>query len=215
MVEGDKSVQELLASKWNVVSCYHTNAFTPMHHTDKSVIVSDKEMERLSHHQTPQHALAIVEMPNWQKKIPESGVQLYLDGIRDPGNLGTILRIADWYGLTEIWCSEDTAEVFNPKCIDASMGSFLRVKALEENAVSFFKTCKLPSFAAVMNGQNVHEAELPKNAVLVIGNEGKGISAEVLSLLNHPLSIPKFGQAESLNAGVATAVLLDNFFRKA
>lgn len=212
VVEGDKSVQELLASEWNIISWYHTKDFFPHTFPENGVLVSDKEMERLSHHQAPQHALAVVEMPVWTKNIPSEGIQLYLDGIRDPGNLGTILRIADWYGLNEVWCSPDTVDVFNPKTIDASMGSFLRVKLLFDD-VSFFSACKLPAFAAVMDGENVHHSQLPDNAVLVIGNEGQGIKEEILDQVNHRISIPRFGAAESLNAGVATAVLLDNFFR--
>ncbi|HCS20042.1 MAG TPA: RNA methyltransferase [Bacteroidetes bacterium] len=212
VVEGDKSVQELLASDWKVVSWYHTKDFSPHPFPVNGVLVSDKEMERLSHHQAPQHALAVVEMPVWTKNIPSKGIQLYLDGIRDPGNLGTILRIADWYGLEEVWCSPDTVDAFNPKTIDASMGSFLRVK-LHSDDVSFFSTCKLPVYAAVMDGENVHHSKLPDHAVLIVGNEGKGIQSELLDKVQNKISIPRYGKAESLNAGVATAVLLDNFFR--
>lgn len=213
VVEGDKSVQELLASEWNIISWYHTKDFSPHPFPENGVLVSDKEMERMSHHQAPQHALAVVEIPDWPKIIPTQGIHLYLDGIRDPGNLGTILRIADWYGLHEVWCSPDTVDVYNPKTIDASMGSFLRVKVYVEEGAAFFGNCELPAFAAVMDGENVHHSQLPDNAVLVIGNEGQGIKEEVLEQVNHRISIPRFGAAESLNAGVATAVLLDNFFR--
>ncbi|MHB1278688.1 MAG: TrmH family RNA methyltransferase [Bacteroidia bacterium] len=212
VVEGDKSVHELLDSGWNVISWYYTQDFSPSPLPGNGILVSDKEMERMSHHQAPQHALAVVEMPEWPKVIPSKGIQLYLDGIRDPGNLGTILRIADWYGLKEVWCSPDTVDAFNPKSIDASMGSFLRVKLLIDD-LSFFSACKLPAYAAVMDGENVHHSALPNDALLIVGNEGQGIKAEVLEQVKKRISIPRYGAAESLNAGVATAVLLDNFFR--
>lgn len=214
VVEGDKSVQELLNSDWTIVSFYHTRDFSAPFMPENSLLVTDKEMERLSHHQAPQHALAVVEIPLWPKNIPSRGIHLYLDGIRDPGNLGTILRVADWYGLKEVWSSPDTVEAFNPKTIDASMGSFLRVKLHAEEAGTFFTQCKLPAYAAVMEGENIHKSTLPGDAVLIIGNEGKGIQESVLEQVQTRISIPRFGQAESLNAGVATAVLLDNFFRK-
>lgn len=213
VVEGDKAVHELFQSSWKIITCYHTASFNTPNTDIETVLISHKEMERLSHHQAPQNVLAVVEMPIWEQVIPTSGIQLYLDGIRDPGNLGTILRIADWYGLQEVWCSEDTVELFNPKSIDATMGSFLRIKLLIKPAKDFLNACPLPAFAAVMDGENVHEAKLPKDAVLVIGNEGKGIQEEVLKLISNKISIPRFGGAESLNAGVATAVLMDNFFR--
>lgn len=214
VVEGDKSVQELLASDWSVFAWYHTRDFSAASMPENGMLVSDKEMERMSHHQAPQHALAIVEIPEWTESLPTKGVHLYLDGIRDPGNLGTIIRIADWYGLNELWCSPDTAEVYNPKCIDACMGSFLRVKVLVEEAEPFLRACTLPFYASVMDGENIHSARLPKDAVLIIGNEGKGIQGTVLDLVKNRVSIPRLGGAESLNAGVATAVLLDNFFRQ-
>ena len=213
MVEGDKAVHELFQSSWKIITCYYIDGFDVPKTVVECVLVNNKEMERLSHHPTPQRALAVVEIPTWDAKIPTSGIQLYLDGIRDPGNLGTILRIADWYGLKQVWCSEDTVELYNPKSIDATMGSFLRVKLLIKPAQEFFNACTLPAYAAVMDGENVHQAQLPDNAVLVIGNEGKGIQEEVLTLVTNKISIPRLGRAESLNAGVVTAVLMDNFFR--
>lgn len=214
VVEGDKAVHELFHSSWKIVTCYHTEAFSVPKKGLETVLVSEKEMERLSHHQAPQNALAVVEIPQWPVNIPQSGIQLYLDGIRDPGNLGTIIRIADWYGLEEVWCSEDTVELFNPKSINATMGSFLRVRLMVKPAIEFLNACGLPAYAAVMDGENIHQAELPTDALLVIGNEGQGISKETLALIYKRISIPRLGQAESLNAGVAAAVLMDNFFRK-
>lgn len=214
VVEGDKAVHELFQSSWKIFTCYHTEDFSIPKKGVETVQVSQKEMERLSHHQAPQNALAVVEIPHWPLKIPQSGVQLYLDGIRDPGNLGTIIRIADWYGLEEVWCSEDTVELYNPKSINATMGSFLRVRLMVKPAIEFLNECPLPAYAAVMDGENIHQAKLPEDALLVIGNEGQGISEETLGLIDQRISIPRLGQAESLNAGVATAVLIDNFFRK-
>lgn len=213
VVEGDKAVQELLHSDWKVLTCYYRGDFNPTGKAERFVTVNGKEMERLSHHQSPQQALAVVEMMEGQMPASFTGLQLYLDGIRDPGNLGTIIRIADWYGLNHIWCSEDTVDVYNPKCIDASMGSFLRVKVIVRNANQLLEESGVPSYAAIMNGENIHRSELPEDALLFIGNEGKGLSPDLIRGIQHPISIPRFGQAESLNAAIATAVLLDNFKR--
>ena len=203
----------MLDSGWPYHRLYHTDDFAFVPVPDKATRISMKEMERLSHHQSPQNALIVATIPQSESVIPHSGLQLYLDGIRDPGNLGTILRIADWYGLDQVWCSEDTVEVFNPKCIDASMGSFLRVKVHTRNATEFLEACALPAYAAVMNGESVHGMTFPGDALLIIGNEGKGISPLTLRGAHTAISIPRFGGAESLNAGVATAILLDNFRR--
>ncbi|MDX5320331.1 MAG: RNA methyltransferase, partial [Bacteroidota bacterium] len=175
VVEGDKAVHELLQSSWVCISCYHTETFDRPKSEVPFYLVSPKEMERLSHHQSPQNALAVVEIPRWDAEPPRSGIHLYLDGIRDPGNLGTILRIADWYGLDRVYCSEDTVDLYNPKSIDASMGSFLRVKLIPIAAQSFFSACTLPTYASVMEGNNIHQTKAPKDAVIIIGNEGKGI----------------------------------------
>ncbi|MBI1222659.1 MAG: RNA methyltransferase [Bacteroidetes bacterium] len=213
IVEGDKSVAELLHSDWQVMQCYHTDAFVPKGNAVQFIRVNEKEMERLSHHQSPQNALAVVSMQAGIEKIPDSGIQLYLDGIRDPGNLGTILRIADWYGIKNVWCSEDSVDVYNPKSIDASMGSFIRVKLHVHEGRDFLHQCSLPSYAAVMDGENIHQMKLPEDAVILVGNEGKGIRPELMTAAQYSVSIPRFGEAESLNAGVAAALLLDNFFR--
>lgn len=213
VVEGDKAVRELLLSGWEIEEWFYTNDFKGITNSEKGSLVSAKEMERLSHHKTPQNALAVVRIPEWEQAFPERGLHVFLDGIRDPGNLGTILRVADWYGLKEVWCSDDTVDLFNPKSIDASMGSFLRVKLIVTDSSRFFSATPLPVYAAVMDGDNVHEKELASDAVLVIGNEGQGIRPEVLGFATEQISIPRYGSAESLNAGIAAAILLDNFFR--
>lgn len=216
IVEGDKAVRELLASSWKIVQIYHTHEFILEKGFSNAELVTEKEMERISHHQAPQHALAIVQMDESQLVIPTQGLHLFLDGIQDPGNLGTIIRIADWYGLKYAYCSPDTVEVYNPKCIDASMGSFLRVKQLYIEGLELLKNIHLPVYAAEMNGQNIHQASLAQDGLLLIGNEGKGIRKELLSQAGiNRISVPRFGTAESLNAAVATGIILDNFFRNA
>lgn len=215
VVEGDKSVKELLHSDWEISRLYHSGEFTPPASFKSAVRVSPKEMERLSHHKTPQQTLAVVNIPEWESSYPQEGIHLFLDGVRDPGNLGTILRIADWYGLKEVWCSEDTVDLYNPKSIDASMGSFLRVKLHVANAHDLLSGTVLPSFASVMDGENIHKAKLTKDALIFIGNEGQGIQPDLIRHCGQKIGIPKYGKAESLNAGIATAILLDNFFRRA
>jgi TrmH family RNA methyltransferase len=144
------------------------------------------------------------------------GIQLVLDDIRDPGNLGTIIRIADWYGIKSIICSETTAELFNPKTISASMGSIFRINVFRRDLESFFKEQSgIAVYGALLNGDNVHKTTFDKEAYVVIGNESNGIRETLLPFIEHPITIPKLGGAESLNAAMATAIICDNIFREA
>ena len=153
--------------------------------------------------------------------IPKSGTfsedstkwTLVLDTINDPGNLGTILRIADWYGITRIICSENTVDVYNPKVIMASMGSFCRVSVRYTDLTKILTSTKLPVYGAFLDGKNIHTHQFEKPGYLVIGSESHGIGKSIESLISERITIPRIGQAESLNAGVATAIILDNIFR--
>ena len=158
--------------------------------------------------------IATVMMPSHTEFIenPKSWT-LVLDSISDPGNLGTMLRIADWYGISRIICSKNTVDVYNPKVIMASMGSFMRVRVSYEDLPSLLKKTKLPVYGAFLGGENIHHADLGTPGYLVIGNESHGISTEVASLVSRKITIPKIGGAESLNAAIASAIVLDNIFR--
>lgn len=220
MVEGAKNVLELLEFDFTIESIFITE---PFYKENKNVIdnqncatqiVNEADLEKLGTFSSNNAAIAIVKTKNNQNLLTTNELVLVLDDIRDPGNLGTIIRIADWYGLKNIVCSENTVDFYNPKVIAATMGSFLRVNLFYTN-LSHFLTHQKNEFigGAVMNGRSIYDLNLPKTGFLIIGNESNGISNEVQAFVNERITIPKRGGAESLNAGVATAILLDNFFR--
>ncbi|TNE80208.1 MAG: RNA methyltransferase [Bacteroidetes bacterium] len=212
IVEGDKSVAEVLNSDWNIESLYYCEGFSAALPPFAEQI-SPAEMERLSQHQSPQKALAVVHMPELSEEvhIAKEGLTLALDGIQDPGNLGTLIRLCDWYGVKQVICSLDTVDVFNHKVISGTMGSFLRVQVQYTDLTEALANSPVPIYGAVMDGENIHQLKPETNAVLVIGNEGQGISDAVMRTLKHRISIPRFGQAESLNAAIAGGILLDRF----
>ena len=229
VVEGEKMVAELLAQQHIGVSALFAtaawmeqNALVVSAFLDKTTLVSEAELKKISTLSTPNAVLAVVEMPHsFEPSDPESeGVPyptllrsaacFYLDGLQDPGNVGTILRTADWFGLPAVFCSPDCADVFSPKVVQASMGAVLRIRTAEiPLAVLMATTPGIPVMGAVLGGQNVFEMSLPAHGLLVIGNEGRGISPEVEALLTHRLTIPRHpqGKAESLNAAVAAGIL--------
>ena len=163
----------------------------------------------------PNKVLAIFRIPE-ALETANSGLILALDSLNDPGNLGTIIRLCDWFGISRLICSEDTVDCYNSKVVQASMGSLTRVQIHYTDLPFFFKNTELPIFIADMNGENVYTSKLPEEGVLVMGNEANGISETVSQLANHVLSIPRFGkmqQTESLNVATATAILLSEFRR--
>ena len=223
MVEGAKSILELLNANWQIIMLLGTEKFLKdqAHSISKNKIpeiyeVSASQLSLVSTFKQNQDALAVVSIPPPSNKMPAKGEWwLALEDIRDPGNLGTILRIADWYGINNVVASNDTAELYNPKVIQASMGSFLRVNLQYQDLVSFVDKTELPAMATMLHGENVHQYEFEwiKGGIIVIGNEANGISSSLADKASIKLSIPRFGQAESLNAGIATAIILDNIFR--
>lgn len=219
VVEGKKQVTELCTSNLKIQFIVATPNWADAHsaiikNNTELIIVSADELKKASLLQAPQEALAVVEMPDDATfTLTPDKLTIALDGIQDPGNLGTIIRIADWYGIPKIVCSEDCVDVYNPKTIQATMGSFIRVEVSYCSLPSLLSSAKVPVYGAFMEGQSIHEASLQKNGVLVIGNEGKGISELVSKNITHPITIPKFGGAESLNAGIATAIICDAFAR--
>ncbi len=178
-------------------------------------LITEDELVQISSLKTPNKALAILRKPKTSAPTLTSGLILVLDGVQDPGNMGTILRTADWFGVKTIVCSEDTADIFNPKVIQASMGSVLHMNVVYTTLETFLSTCDLPIYGALLEGENVYRTSLKKTGVLVMGNEGKGIRPSVRAFINTPIHIPGFGKAESLNVAVATGVLLSEFVRLA
>lgn len=210
IAEGVKIVNELLAAgSMPVMEIFATAEWVQAHGKTGVPVteVSEKELERLSSLTTPNQVLAMVRQPE-RGKIPTTfnGLAVALDGIQDPGNLGTIIRTCDWFGITHIICSEDCADLFNPKVIQATMGSFLRVSLYYTSLETFLEQQKLPVYAAVLDGKPVKEKA--KNGILLIGNESRGISAALKPLCTEHIAIERKGGAESLNAAVACGILL-------
>jgi len=219
VVEGAKSVQELLSSSFETVWVGGTESFLQDHTRQlfskkiEAVEVSLKELAQLSSFQTNETAVAVAKMKQNVQPELKNEFSLVLDDLRDPGNVGTIIRTADWYGVKNIIASEETADFYNPKTISATMGSFCRVNVFYTNLSEFLGQNKLPVFGAFMDGADVHQLGFGKSGLIVIGNESNGISKEVTKFIQHKITIPKMGGAESLNAGIATGIILDNIFR--
>jgi TrmH family RNA methyltransferase len=213
IAEGPKLLEELLNSNYSIEKIYATNQWVQLHATASLNIVevSVVELERMTNLQTPNEVLAIVQQKSNVFAPLTQQLHLLLDGIQDPGNLGTIIRIADWFGIKNLYCTPDTAELYNNKVIQSTMGSFCRLNIWYGDVVEqVLQPTKLPIFGAVLNGKNVLELGQIKSGILIIGNEGKGIRANVLPFVQQPLTIPKFGGAESLNAAVATGIILSH-----
>ncbi len=219
-VEGEKSVVEVLQSSFTVDLLLVTQEFATKHAALLSgkafevLFVTPNQLEQLGQYQSNDAALAVVQMKANQAFLPEKGeLILALDEVRDPGNLGTIIRIADWYGIKKLIFSSHTAEFYNPKVIQSSMGSFTRVQFYYGDLAQAFQEWKLPVYGAFLEGESIHELTNPTPGVLLLGNESQGISKEVEKWVSSKITIPSFGKAESLNVAIATAIFCDNFKR--
>lgn len=219
VVEGAKSVLELLRSDFEVLTVVATQDFI-LNRKDKIgksvevIEVSEKELSGLGSFQSNETAVAVARTKvNQASKLQPNEYALVLDDIRDPGNLGTIIRIADWYGIRNIVASEQSADFYNAKVISASMGSFCRVNVFYTSLTAYLMESKATLYGAFLQGNNVHQVKFEPGGLIVIGNEAHGISPSVEHFIHHRISIPRFGEAESLNAAVATAILLDNLRR--
>lgn len=219
-VEGEKAVLEVLASDWQVSALFATDHFLQQHETvaAKAELVqqcSSDELVKAGTFSSNDAALAVVKIPaSADFTAHRSGWVLVLDQVNDPGNLGTIIRIADWYGIRHIVCSPDTADCYNPKVIAAAKGSFLRVQLHYQPLPALLATSTLPVYGAYLGGESVHSLTLVQNGgFIVLGNEANGISTELEGAVSRKITIPAFGQAESLNVGIAAAVICDNLLR--
>ncbi len=221
LVEGSKSVIELLNSNFEVEtvvatpSFYENNTKILDNQIFKIEYASTTELSRLGSLQTNDSCLAIAKTK--QNDFLYANSQefvLVLDDIRDPGNLGTIIRVADWYGISKIICSETTTDWYNPKVISATKGSFTRVSGFYTDLKQYFAhTTNSAIFGTFMNGTTIHNVSFGQSGYVVMGNESNGISADVEAFISQKITIPCFGHTESLNVGVATAVVLDNLRR--
>jgi TrmH family RNA methyltransferase len=210
IAEGTKLAEELLKSHYRIRKIYATAGWEPPVTPKEPVItITEGELERVSSLQTPNKVLIIAEQPlKTPAPLLTKGLTLLLDGIQDPGNLGTLIRIADWFGIKQIIAGEHTAELYNPKVIQSTMGSFIRVNVTYQSLEEVLISCKLPVYGALLKGENVNKIKPVTDGLLIIGNESKGISHELLSSITHPVTIPRIGGAESLNAAVAAGIIL-------
>lgn len=213
LVEGIKSIAEFILSKYRVKEIYLLEgSYTEFvnlarAHNISLNIISERELKSISLLVTPQQALAIVEIPLFSEQNLEQDYVIALDGIQDPGNLGTIIRTADWFGISNIVCSLDTVEAYNPKVVQASMGSLAHVRLIYTDLEPFLQRYKYPIYGALLDAPSLYTASFAKQGVILMGNEGKGISDQLVPYIQYPIHIPRIGYAESLNVGVATAII--------
>ncbi|MFI8378922.1 TrmH family RNA methyltransferase [Leeuwenhoekiella sp. NPDC079379] len=213
VVEGIKGVEEFLNSHFKLHSLFTMEGF--FDEQENKEHVSENELKKISFLKTPQKALAIFEIPK-VSKTEKKGLQLVVDDLRDPGNLGTLIRLCDWFNIENLVCSKQTVDCYNPKVIQATMGSITRVNVIYTDLYEYLKAEDLPVYGAFMNGVSVYDAVLPKEAILILGNEANGISSEIENAVTHKISIPQFGTSttESLNVAIAGAILVSEFKRR-
>lgn len=214
IAEGKKVIQELIDANFTLEHLFVTkeNLFDATLHSE---LISDNELKKISALTTANDCLAVFKIKEVNSKA-SLGLELALDNIKDPGNMGTIIRLCDWFGISKIVCTEETVDIYNPKVVQATMGSLARVEVLYTNLTDYLKTTDLEIFGTFMEGKNIYKQELPTKGIIVMGNEANGISTEIENLVTQKISIPRFGnlqQTESLNVATATAVILSEFKR--
>lgn len=218
VAEGPKVIGDLLQAGYQARMLFSTNEYP------NAELITDEELHKISFLQHPQEVLAVFEIPpttiNSHFPTLNTQLSLALDGIQDPGNLGTIIRIADWFGISNIFCSPDTADVYNPKVVQATMGSLAHVNVIYTDLLDFVKMLPIsyPVYGTLLDGENIYEQELTPNGIIVMGNEGNGISPELRKHITKRLLIPDFHadglHAESLNVAIATAITCSEFRRR-
>ena len=214
--EGTKVINELINSHFELEHIYTTqNDFKGV---DKSrlSIINESDLKKISALTTANTCLAVFKIPGLQPELPYEGLIVALDEVRDPGNMGTIIRLCDWFGIKNLVCSEGCVDVYNPKVVQATMGSIARVNVAYTNLNKYLEKAQIPIFGTFMDGKNIYSEQLPKNGIIIFGNEANGISVETEGRVTHKIAIPRFGdiqQTESLNVATATAIILSEFKR--
>lgn len=220
IVEGIKSIKEFINSSYHIHTIFYNseqyNLLPKLPANINLFEVKNAELDKISTLQTPQGFLALVHIPK-NKQLDQKELKnqftLILDGVQDPGNMGTIIRTADWFGFKNIICSLDSVEVFNPKTVQATMGSLARVNIFETDLPAFLTDNKLPVFGALLDGESIYKTQWGNEGLVILGNEGKGISPEVIKKINKPVTIPRIGEAESLNVAVSAAIFCAELVR--
>ncbi|MEO6524405.1 MAG: RNA methyltransferase [Mucilaginibacter sp.] len=220
LVEGSKSIAEFINSDYIIETLYHTPSFDPkllnLSRKVNSEQASATDLAKFSSLTTPQEVIALIKIPAWPTLLTQKlqqGFSIVLDGIQDPGNLGTIIRTADWFGIKNIICSDDTVDAYNPKVVQATMGSLSRIHVHYVDLQNLLKTTDLPIFGALLDGDNIYTTNFGEHGLVVMGNEGNGIRPEIQELIQRPVTIPLIGKAESLNVAIATAVFCSEISR--
>lgn len=216
LVEGYKTLKEIPSSQYKIKEIFCTDRSEFDFENIEITQISTAELKKISFLQHPKDAVAVCEIKD-QKLETHISRQLILDGIQDPGNLGTLIRLADWFGIEQIICSEDTVDFYNPKVIQASMGSFLRVNLVYENLENYLKAGDFTNIGTDMEGENLYDFNFPKKFNLILGNEGNGMRPETEDLLHRKISIPRFGKSqstESLNVSMAAGIILGQIFSR-
>lgn len=211
-VEGVKGILEFLNSHFVLHQLFTTESIFD----NESTLISEAELKKISSLKTPNIALALFKIPE-PKSVDGSSLIVALDDIGDPGNLGTIIRLCDWFGVRDLVCSLSTVDCYNAKVVQATMGSLARVNVSYLELKPFLKASKLQKFGTFMNGKNVYKEHLPDKGILILGNEANGISSSIENLVDQKITIPRFGtlqETESLNVATATAIFLSEFKRR-
>jgi TrmH family RNA methyltransferase len=215
LAEGIKGIQELLDAHFELDHLYTTEFDFETVSDSLKTLVTLADLKKMSALATPNTCLAVFKIPK-EKEINSSGLIVALDDIRDPGNLGTILRLCDWFGIEQLICSKETVDLYNPKVVQATMGSIARVNVSYLDLKNFISNSKLPVFGTFMEGDMIYSTTLPQEGIIVMGNEANGISTELEKIIKNRLTIPRFGtlqKTESLNVATATAIVLNEFRR--
>jgi TrmH family RNA methyltransferase len=220
IIEGIKSIIEFLPSGYQLHSIYYLPEYKSLLPQLTSNIklfeINNADLDKISTLQAPQGILALVHIPetrNFEVSALKNSFTLVLDGVQDPGNLGTIIRTADWFGFKNIICSQNTVEIYNPKTIQATMGSLCRVNVYYQDLPGWLQQVEVPVFGALLEGKNSYQVDWGKEGILILGNEGKGISADVIKFIKIPVTIPRVGSAESLNVAISAGILCSEISR--
>lgn len=227
VVEGEKMVAELLESAYDIQSIYATAQWIQKNKTiiqtkgvaNKTIEISEDDLEKISLLSTPNNVYSLVKIPQENFSNQTKGLTIVLDGIKDPGNLGTIIRLADWFAVEQIICSLDCVDLYNPKTVQSTMGSIFRVKVEYTDLKNFLENLPkdYPIYGSIVEGgESIYEKQFSKDAILIIGSESHGISPEIQEKINHRITIPRFrtdNKPESLNASIATAIMISEILK--
>ena len=220
LVEGNKSVTEFANSPYQIEAIYHTTAIDPKLLKLSGKInfseISLNDLEKISSLKSPQEVIALVKIPALpilNTTALKGKFAIALDGIQDPGNMGTIIRTADWFGIQHIICSADTVDVYNPKVVQATMGSLAHINIYYVELAEFLERINMPLFGALLDGSNIYKTDFGAEGLIIMGNEGNGLRPEIIKLVQKAVTIPREGNAESLNVGIATAIFCSEIKR--